>query len=66
MHILKYIYIFFAQIFDWSYSKKNCEYGSINLTSLFLGLHHLIQRVSIKFEIGDIILEIKKKKELQI
>ena len=66
MHILKEkknIYIYFGPEFDWSYSKKFCEYGSINLTSLFIGLNHFIQRVSIKFEIGGTILEIKKEKD---
>ena len=61
MHILKEkknIYIYFGQEFDWSYSKKFCEYGSINLTSLFIGLNHFIQRVSIRFEFGGTILEI--------
>ena len=53
----KYIYIFCPE-FDWSYSKNFCEYGSINLTSLFLGLNQLKQRVSITFEISGTILEI--------
>ena len=56
MHILKEKKI--GPEFDWSYSKKFCEYGSINLTSLFIGLNHFIQRVSIRFEFGGTILEI--------
>ena len=51
--------ILLANIFIiFTYSKNFCEHGSINLTSLFLGLNQLIQRISITFKISGTILEI--------